>query len=158
MLTRIKANLTRQSKALEVLDDLLQEEFTHLMERRPQEVTQLEFSIHELLRQVAAERLCLKNELAERSVRVLADALPEAMADEASELKGLADAIERLEQRCSRQASSNAELVLALMDQGQDMLEFLHEKIAPSHKDTYARSGRLARTGTTQARLLSGRL
>ena len=60
MYSRIKANLTRQGRGMDLLQDLLQEEFSHLRDRDPDSATRLEFSIHELIRQLAVERVDLK--------------------------------------------------------------------------------------------------
>ena len=57
---RIRQNLTRQGKALHVLHHLLKEEFSHLLDGRPENVSYEEMALQELMRQIANERLDLK--------------------------------------------------------------------------------------------------
>ena len=60
MIATIRENLARQEKAMGLLAGLLQEEFSLLREGKPQDVTGLEMSIQELIRQIAEERAQLK--------------------------------------------------------------------------------------------------
>ena len=145
MHTRIKQNLTRQDKAFMLLKVMLDEEFLLLRNRDPQAVTRVEFSIHELLRQIAEERESLKAMLSGRRVLEYAASLPPELDDpeaESREMQGLLKAIDAREQDCARQAERNAELVLGLMDQGKSLLDFLHEQVAPKKKETYSAKGR----------------
>ena len=150
----IRGNLTRQFKALELLQSLLQEEFDLLSARDTDGVTTLEFSIHELLRQIAVERVDLKKTMQETRLLEYADMLPE---DDGVEIRRLYSLIDALEQHCSRQASRNAELSLALLDQSQSLLVFLHEQITTRRENTYAANGRY-RMERPSAALITGRL
>ena len=150
---QIHANLTRQFKALELLQELLDEEFGLLTQRDTDAVTALEFSIHQLLRQVADERLALKAVMQETRLLEYATMLPD---DEGATIRKLYYLIDGLEQRCSLQASRNAELSLALMDQSQSLLVFLHEQITPRQANTYGSAGRM-RSERPSASLISGR-
>ncbi|MFV0423626.1 flagellar export chaperone FlgN [Oleidesulfovibrio sp.] len=154
MTGNLLGNLVRQKGALEYLELLLEEEFSHLRERHPDEVSRTEMMIHELVRQVADERLALKESM--NGVRLLdyCDSLDDEVARPVIELL---QRIDDLEQVCSRAASRNAELALALMDQSQKMLEFMHERIQPETRTTYGGRGRYT-THRPQAALLSGRL
>ncbi len=154
MFDLIQGNLTRQFKGLELLHSLLEEEFGLLQARDTDAVATLEFSIHELLRQIAVERVDLKNYMQETKLREYADMIPE---EEGNEIKRLLHLIDALEQRCARQASHNTELSLALLDQSQSLLTYLHEQIAPRRENTYGASGRY-RTERPAAALISGRL
>ena len=154
MWERIQANLTRQAKGLDVLKALLKEEFSLLAERRTREVSSLEFSIHELLRQLVVEReevraLCGKRRIRERLVE-----LPE---DQAAFIEGQLQVVDRSEQLCARQASRNSELVLALYDQSRDLLDFMHRQITPETKETYSKKGRYAQA-RPDAALVRGHL
>ena len=60
MIERILSNLGRQHGAVRLLEVLLSEEFSHLSERNPGAVASVEFSIQELLRQLAVERRSLQ--------------------------------------------------------------------------------------------------
>jgi hypothetical protein len=63
MTSRIIGNLARQEKALSLLAELQKEEFTHLRVLDPAQVAGLEFSIHELMRQIMRERLELRGSM-----------------------------------------------------------------------------------------------
>ena len=56
----IRGNLIRQQKGMELLRSLLEEEFSLLREGKTEDVVALEFSIHELLRQLAEERVAMR--------------------------------------------------------------------------------------------------
>ena len=150
----IRGNLNRQFKALELLRSLLLEEFDLLRTRDTDAVTNLEFSIHELLRQIAVERIDLKKTMQDTKLTEYADMLPE---DEGTEIRRLYSLIDALEQHCSKQASQNAELSLALLDQSQSLLTFLHEQISPRQDNIYAANGRY-REARPSAALITGRL
>lgn len=150
----IHGNLNRQFKGLELLHALLEEEFDVLRHRDTDAVTALEFSIHELLRQIAVERMDLKNTMQGTTLLEYAGLLPD---DEGQEVRRLYHLIDALEQRCSRQATYNTELSLALLDQSQSLLVFLHDQITPKEDQCYSSGGRLRDPHPTAA-LYSGRL
>ncbi|MGX7950779.1 flagellar protein FlgN [Oleidesulfovibrio alaskensis] len=147
-------NLVRQKGALHYLETLLEEEFSHLRERRPDDVSHVEMMIHELVRQVASERVELKEAMNGVRLQEYCDSLDE---ETAAPVRDALQRIDELEQTCSRLASRNAELALALMDQSQKMLSFMHERIQPDTRMTYGGRGRYT-THRPQAALLSGRL
>ncbi|MDL2279271.1 flagellar protein FlgN [Desulfovibrio sp. OttesenSCG-928-G11] len=149
----IQANLTRQFKGLELLAELLEEEFTLLCKRDTDAVTTLEFSIHELLRQIATERVELKKSIQGASLLEYAGMIEEEQGQEARRLYHIIDA---LEQRCSRQATRNTELSLALLDQSQSLLLYLHGQIAPKQSNCYGARGQLT-DKRPMAALYSGR-
>lgn len=153
MFELIHGNLTRQFKGLELLYSLLEEEFDLLRNRDTDAVTTLEFSIHELLRQVASERLALKNAIQGSTLLEYAAMLPD---DDAQEVRRLFSLIDSLEQRCSRQATHNTQLSLALLDQSQSLLAFLHKQIAPKQTNCYGAGGKL-REQRPAAAIYSGR-
>lgn len=154
MYSRIRSNLHRQFKALEVLQTLLEEEFGFLQTRDTDSVTNLEFSIHELLRQIAVERVEIKNQMNGATLKDYAGLLPE---EEGAEIIRYYNLIDSLEQRCSRQASHNAELSLALMDQSQGLLAFLYSHITPQAPATYGSGGKI-RYERPGAAIISGRM
>lgn len=149
----IHGNLTRQFKGLELLFTILEEEFEVLCTRDTDAVTALEFSIHELLRQIAVERMDLKNTMQGTKLLEYAGLLPD---EEGQEVRRLYHLIDALEQRCSRQATHNTELSLALLDQSQSLLVYLHNQIAPKQTPCYSQGGKL-REHRPQAALYSGR-
>jgi hypothetical protein len=80
--------------------------------------------------------------------------LPEEDGAAVSRLCALIDA---LEQSSARQASRNAELSLALLDQSQALLSCLYEQITPRRQNTYGAGGKY-REERPAAALISGRL
>lgn len=149
----IHGNLNRQFKGLELLHALLEEEFELLRNRDTDAVTSLEFSIHELLRQIAVERMDLKSIMQGTALMEYAGMLPD---EEGQEVRRLFHLIDALEQRSSRQATYNTELSLALLDQSQLLLVFLHSQITPKQGHCYSQGGRLLEPRPSAA-LYSGR-
>ncbi len=147
-------NLFRQFKALELLNSLLEEEFLLLQKRDTDAISQLEFSIHELLRQIAVERLTLKETMQGMPVLEYANIIPE---EDGAEVRRLFHLIDAVEQHSAKQAARNTELSLALLDQGQALLDFLYEQITPRTRQVYGARGRM-REPRPEAALLSGRL
>ena len=161
MLQTIRASLFRQSKALVVLHELLQEEFALLMKHRPQEVTHLELSIHDLMHQLAVERQGIKDLL---SGMRLNDYLEAVVTEDGNDeqdpkeyIRGLVSEIENFEQVCVKQARKNTDVALALMDQNQGLLTWLHDKLVPKSKNNYSRKGDYANK-RPDAALINGRL
>lgn len=158
MIRRVQENLSRQRRAFVLLTELLEEEFSLLLERKPQAVSQLELSIQELMRQLADERQSLR--LAVRGIDPKANRVRELLGtlkgEAATALRqDLAD-LDRTEQSCAVQAAKNQYLVMGLYDQSRNLLEFLHEKIQPKVA-AYSSRGRMARPGSRPS-LVSGRL
>lgn len=158
MLERMHQNLLRQEKALEYLKILLEEEFSHLRGHDPQAVVGVEFSIHELLRQIAAERRELKRISVQLcpNVKTIHDLLGEIDPEEAERLREVVDRADRKEQTVAVLAERNAYLARGLMEQSRNMLEFLHEKIQPRSENTYSAGGRFSKS-RPRASLMSGR-
>ena len=159
MFRLIEENLVRQNKALILLSVLLEEEFTRLMQSKPQSVSQIELSIQELMRQIAVERGYLRKhvgEVAEGAQRVRDLFL--MMEDDVQEtFERLLQMLDDTEQKCGVQAAKNNEMAMALFDQSKNLLDFMHNKIKPKNTTAYAQSGRFAKA-SCNARLLSGRL
>lgn len=150
----IRNNLDRQSRGLELLASLLDEEFSLLMEQKTADIMALELSIHELIRQLATEKQQVRTFLGGGKVHDYAAML---MEDQQAELLSLWNFIDAGEQHCARRASQNAELSLALLDQSKSMLNFLHKQVQPQSSTTYAKTG-MYRQHHPQASLISGRL
>jgi flagellar biosynthesis/type III secretory pathway chaperone len=154
MYALILGNLDRQARALDLLAELLEEEFSLLIARETGAVMDLEFSIHELLRQLAVEKEEVIRRLGGGKVLDYAQMLPE---EEGGVLRALWARIDEREQACARQATHNTELSLGLMDQSTRLLDFLHKRILPPQEETYGRKGRFIRPHPAPS-LLSGRL
>ena len=150
----IQKTLYRQRQALKVLDSLLQEEYDLLRQRDTNGVVSLEFSIHELIRQIAVEKTWVMGLLQGGKVRDYAALLPE---EQGKVLLDLYNEIDEGEQKCSRQASNNAQFSLALLDQSQRTMNELHKKMTPHNAITYGRRGYMSEQ-QPQATIISGRL
>lgn len=144
MLERIKANLHRQEKGLLLLSTLLEEEFTHLTGRDPKAVTGCEFSIQELIKQLAVERLDLKGMVATMvpDATSLKDLIRSMNPEETQGFEAFLLFVDTLEQKCAVLAEKNSRMAFALAEQSRNMLEFIHKQIQPKNKDTYAKNGR----------------
>ena len=150
----IHGNLVRQQKALHLLEELLGEEFALLREGKTEDVVSLEFSIHELLRQVAVERAEIKDIMQNTRLMEYAGLLPE---DQGEAIMKLVKSIDEAEQRSARQASLNTRISLALLDQSQELLSYLQDSIAPKNTAVYGSRGTY-RNYRPQAALISGRM
>ncbi|GAB6176450.1 flagellar protein FlgN [Desulfobaculum senezii] len=159
MLSRIKENIHRQNKAMDFLHELLEEEFSHLTGHDPQQVTSIELSLQELLRQIAMERVYLRQLVTEMVPEAanMADLTATLTPEEAAPIQDVLDEVDAKEQVCAVQAEKNAQLAVALVEQSTSMLEFMHQQIQPKQENTYGRSGRYAKHHP-QAALLKGRL
>lgn len=159
----IKENLSRQARAVTLLVELLQEEFSLLLERKPQEVTAVELSLQELMRQIGAERMGLKKLVADSypgAARVsdILDILPEGRDDVRAEIEAHLQAMDDAEQAGARQAEKNRQLVLGLFDQSRRTLEFMHNQIRPKNENAYSKRGVMAQVANHRPSLLEGRL
>ena len=157
MLRRIQENLFRQNRALEVLQHLLEEEFSLLKDRRPEAVSSLEFSMQELLRQLVSEREDLSGLLGGGPLLRYVEYIRADHPEEAEFITALLDAIDTKEQSNAKQAQRNTELVLALMDQSKSMLDYLYKQVVPQKKDGYSARGEY-KEAKTGAHLIKGRL
>ncbi|GAB7078992.1 flagellar export chaperone FlgN [Megalodesulfovibrio paquesii] len=170
--------LLRQWKALMVLDQLQQEEFALLVARQPHAVAGIEFSIHELMRQIVDERHEVRKLLQGRRLKLLMADLPaelgaRTLLDDFDKIQGLpafpkdvplVEVYQTLltladdaEQACAKQAEKNTSLALGLYDQSKGLLEFMHREIQPDVQDVYSRSGAM-RKSRADAALVQGRL
>lgn len=155
MYRTIYESLSRQVKALDLLRDLLEEEYRLLLARKTDDIAALEFSIHELIRQTAAEKNLVGRGLQGGRVMDYAAMLPE---EQAQPLKELFQNIDSGEQSVSRQASRNAQLSLALLDQSTRTLNALTGLAVPPKAETYGRRGGMRFLPHPEAALISGRL
>lgn len=160
----ILGNLDRQARALKLLSSLLEEEFSLLVKRDTDAIMAQEFSIHELLRQLAVEKESTLRRLGGGKVRDYADLLEQSDAGEggdgphkAAALRELWEIIDDLEQLCARQATRNTQLSLGLMDQSKELMDYLHKRLLPPQRQTYDRGGAYAQV-RPDAALLNARL
>ncbi len=154
MYQRIRTALNRQKQAMKLLVHLLEEEYALLRERKTDKVVSLEMSIHELIRQMANEKMSVKKMLDGGKVKVYASLLPESQG---KEIMGIFQEIDKCEQKAARAASRNAQLSLALLDQRQRIMNELHAQLTPKTSLTYGRRGYMGNR-RPEAALISGRL
>lgn len=159
MLQTIVDNLSRQHKALNVLANLLTEEFDNLRSGKPKTVAGLQMSIQELIRQIAAERMDLKamvRAVSPDSQRLdqFAGQLPEEDRGQLDEVMKLIDAVE---QKCAMQSAKNRKIAKALWDQSKKLLDFMHGKVNPDNTDFYTAKGQFSR-GRSGSVLVRGAL
>ena len=154
MYDSIHGNLVRQARAMALLLTLLEEEFSLRQARDSEAVMGLELSIHELMRQLAAERCEVRAMLDGGRVLDYAALLPEGQGDA---LRTVMAELDATEQRCARQASFNADLTLALLDQSQELLDYLHRRLVPPKPVAYGRRGTVA-PQRVEAAIIHGRL
>ena len=136
-------NLHRQKQALVILEELQDEEFGFLSTGDPQAVSQLEFSIQELLRQLAVERQELRQQIhaLDPALPTMRD-LPNLVGEpDQPQVESLLQAIDKQEQVCARKAAQNTETAMALLDQNRTLLEFLSAEIKPKNGHTYSQRG-----------------
>ena len=138
-----------------LLQSLLLEEFDLLIARDTEAVVHLEFSIHELLRQIASEKTQVIRVLDGQKAGDYAQSLDAGERDAVLELL---QTLDELEQRCARQATHNTELSLALLDQSRALLDTLHRQISPKTGNTYGKRGVMSSIRRPEAALLAGRL
>ena len=154
MYAHIYGNLRRQYLGFTLLDELLNEEFAGLTGRRLDEVATLEFSIHELMRQLFVERRKLGKSMNGIRVSQYAEMLPE---EQRAEILALIRELDRIEQKCARQSSMNAEIVFGLLDQGQQLLDFMHKRMVPPRERQYGQRGTLVQS-RPEAAVITGRM
>ena len=154
MYQRIHDILHRQQQGVNLLAQLLEEEYALLLERQTEAVVALEFSIHELIRQLAQEKATVVRLLEGGKVLHYAELLPE---EQGQALHHLFQNIDMGEQKAARQASLNSQLSLALLDQSQRTMQELHSQMKPNNALTYGRRGGMAQQ-RPQAAFISGRL
>ena len=156
MYQNIYDSLSRQHKALQLLEGLLQEEYAVLRQRDTNAIAALQFSIQELIRQIAVEKSSIVAELAGTRVLDYASMLPEEQGDA---LRAVYRQVDDAEQETARQASRNAQFSLALLDQSSRNLLALTSHVVPHRLETYSRHGEMNTLRRhPQAAILSGRL
>ena len=153
MFSILENTLMRQDKAMDLMHELLREEFSLLTERDTDAIMTIEFSIHELLRQLASEKEGIISFLGGGKLRDYAQMLPD---DKKTIILHLWHQIDSKEQACAKQASRNTQLSLGLLDQSKAMLDYLHERIIPPQRTAYSRKG-IYTQARPQASLINGR-
>ena len=157
MIKRILNNLRRQHGAVTLLEKLLAEEFSHLQARSPGEVASVEFSIQELLRQLAVERRSLQAFYAalDPAAKRLADVVDRFDPASRESAQTLYAAIDAAEQRSAKQATRNYAMALGLYDVTKSSLDNLQKLLVPK-KGVYGSRGRIGAAASAPG-LINGR-
>ncbi len=157
---RIAENLIRQKKGLQLLGNLLQQEFSQLKSREQEDLAGMELSIQELIRQLAAEKVQLQDLLQGRkpprqNLRQLAESLP---GKQAGFVQISSRQIQAWEKRCREQARINADLSLALLEQDRELLNFLQQEIRQDRPEVYSPKGSWSKPTAREPSVLKGSL
>ncbi|RQD66616.1 MAG: hypothetical protein D5R98_02140 [Desulfonatronovibrio sp. MSAO_Bac4] len=155
---KIESGLIRQKQALGLLFSLLEEEFSALLDNLPKEVSSLEFSIQELIRQLMDEKDEIRSILEKNNASSLTQYLEDLDGGEASVIKEILEDLRLLEEKCSHQAMKNNEIAKALAEQSAGLLSIFYEQVAPRQEDVYSARGRWHDNGSKSTGLLRGRL
>ncbi|MFO8030932.1 MAG: flagellar protein FlgN [Desulfohalobiaceae bacterium] len=157
---RIAENLIRQHKGLKLLAELLQEEYALLKGKDQENLAALEFSVQELVRQLAAEKdslqLLLQSMQPPRNdLRQLAGSLS---GKQAGFVQESSRQIRSWEERCREQARINADLSLALLEQSRELMDFLQQEVRRDTPEVYSSSGSWSKPAAREPSVLKGRL
>lgn len=155
MFAQIYGNLHRQFKGLEILETLQKEEYTLLLTGNADGIGAVEFSIHELLRQLAVERDEILKVMQGTKLAEYSQMLPE---EEAAKISAITEKIDAMEQRCAKQAERNTTFSLALMDKSQELLQYLYDQVQPKEYPVYGAKGGYTKSGRAQASIFTSRL
>ena len=151
----IITSLNRQDKALGVLFDLLEEEYELLMKRDTDAIAANEFSLQELIKQLLHEKNVVIRALGGIRASQYAETLPE---EQGRPLLDLLASIDKGEQNTSRNASRNAQLCLALLDQNTRNLNKFTEHAVPKTSFVYGRRGAMRTVAHPEASFVTGRM
>ena len=154
MYQRIKESLSRQDKALALLRDLLEEEYHILLARDTDGVVAQEFSVQELIRQLAVEKTTVIKALDGVRVTEYARSLPQ---EQGEALRALFRSVDQGEQEVSRQASRTPSFPWRCWTRAAARCRPDQQGYAP-RAETYGRRGGMRPEMHPQAAIISGRL
>jgi len=150
----IFASLSRQEKGMELLLQLLEQEYAIICERKMDLVAHEEFSIQELIRQLVHEKEFVMGLLQGMRLSEYVQGLASEVAEPILACRARLDLIE---QKASRQATRNSQLALALLDQNAKAMQTLFDQAVPKKTLVYGRRGAM-NSVSRQGSLISGRL
>ncbi|KUJ96631.1 MAG: hypothetical protein PWR24_272 [Desulfonauticus sp.] len=128
----LKETLQRLNKAMELLLNLLEEEFSALKSREVEKISSLEASIQLLLEQLEKEKFFLKERIQRDNSLGLNDFFATyPQGEEAFLWKSL----EEKQHKIHLASKRNSDLAFALARQTVDLLTFLQKKIKDSNRD-----------------------
>ena len=160
ILQRISNSLFRQHQGLQLLQELLQEEHSQMVEKGDSgELATHELSIQELLRQLLKEReevhLGIGN-LTSPQNRV-SDILHLFPEQEKERVSSILEELNKLEAECNKQAEINADIAMALVEQSNNLLEYFNKQLWPQQGDVYCKDAKWQHFNSNAA-ILQGKL
>ncbi len=157
---KVADNILRQYKGLKLLAKLLQEEFEQLQDHSRGDLATQELSIQELIRQLAVEKTELKGLL--QAMQPAVAGLQELEANLSGRQKQFVqESRQKLsfwEEKCQQQARTNSDLCLALLDQNNELLSFLHKQVKQQAREVYGKTGSWSEVGDMGPNVIQGRL
>ncbi len=155
---RIKKSLQRQIKALSLLHRLQLEEYRLLRYGEKIHLAKHQFSIQTLLKQMEKEKKEILKLLKEEwGVQRLSDIKEKIPLPLWEEIETLTNKLKEREKTCMEQATVNADLAIAHLEQTRELAQFLYEQIKPREKFTYSRYGTFEEK-TSGPYIINGRL
>lgn len=145
--------LERQTTALVQLMEYMKQEYTLLLEGKPEPLAEISFAMQDCIRTIEEERITLFNTLG-MTLSQYCTTLPKK---EATRILDLAQIILSQEHACKEQAEYNKALALGLIEQCRKNILFIQEAMATHVMQGYMSSGALQKT-IVQGTLLKGRL
>ncbi len=154
----IIVSLNRIIKALDLLYSLQREEYELLLGRDKSGLQKNQFAIQKLLKQIHTEKKGLYNMLhGSLGIKDLNDIQRVIPSPVKQEVLSLINQVKVKEKLCMEQATQNADLAIAHLEQTKDLVNFLYDQIRPKAKNVYSRYGRLNQK-TMGPCIINGRL
>ncbi len=155
---RIIPSLKRQLAALKLLFSLQQQEYKLLIDTQKQGLQKNQFSIQRLINHILNEKQWLKKYIEEKfNKSSLMEVINEENEEVRSCITGLIKEIKSLEKKCMDQATINADLAIAHLEQTKELVNFLYDNLRPKAKNFYSRQG-ILNEKTEGPCIFSGRL
>lgn len=155
---KIISSLKRQIAALNLLYSLQEQEYKLLLSSQKDGLQGNQFSIQKLITQLLKEKLDLKKYI---ETTYKKSSLKELLGRGDEQIKNyifsLTNEIKSLEKKCMDQATINADLAIAHLEQTKDLVNFLYDNLRPKAKNIYSRHG-ILNEKTEGPCILSGRL
>ncbi|WP_291321902.1 flagellar export chaperone FlgN [Desulfonatronospira sp.] len=154
----IMAALKRQKLALKLLLLLLQEEYSALMNNRPEKVSSLEFSLQELVRQMIREKEDLINTVQGAGFDGLGDYISGMDEVVRQQYLQMLQELEQEEKNMALQAVKNASIAQALSHQSAMLAREFIEQATPRQPSNYSADGRRYNDFSREAGFFRGRM
>ncbi|MDQ7031736.1 MAG: flagellar export chaperone FlgN [Desulfonauticus sp.] len=140
----MKEKLVRMVKAMNMLKDFLEEEFSYLKNRKLDKISSLEVCIQSLLEQLEVEKKELRK-IAYQAGHTKINEFLNFISTEREELNTLVKELSELERKVKILSAKNNALAMALARQAVNMFSFLQAEISKKGEDNfiYTNTGKL---------------